>query len=405
MGMMAHVKVVATKDAKALEAAAPLLERDDPKGSVDPGGARAYAVLDHGSIELARLRYRLKDTPIRIAEQAFTAGGKAIPAGSFIVEGSAYEKLRAEAVPLGLTVVALDSQPTVPTHEAAAPRVAVYSTWGSTQNVGWVRYAFDQYATPYSLIFKDDVRKGRLRARYDVIVVPSQGRNSRALVWDVPMRGKPLAYEKTARYRYLGDYGASPDIRGGMGLEGLEALRQFVQEGGVLVTLGDSSAMPADFGIAPDVQAAPASKDFYAPGPIVQARITKPGNPIFYGYDETSFPVRWATNSLFAVPETRRDEVLMEFPGSKAGVLSGLMTAPDEIKHRPAIIDQPLGQGRILMFATNPIYRDQTFGEYRMLYNALFNYRQLGLGTELPAPAGDDAADAATDAGESKPAD
>jgi hypothetical protein len=62
------------------------------------------------------------------------------------------------------------------------------------------------------------------------------------------------------------------------------------------------------------------------------------------------------------------------------------MTTPEEIKHRPAIIDEPLGEGRILMFAANPIYRDQTFGEYRMLYNALFNYRQLGLGAEAPAP-------------------
>ena len=347
---------------------------------------------------MARLRYRLKDTPIRIAERAFAAGGRTVPAGSFIVDGAAYAKLKDAVIPLGLTAVALEAQPTVPTHEAAAPRVAVYSTWGSTQNVGWVRYAFDEYATPYSLIFKDDVRKGRLRARYDVIIVPSQGRNSRALVWDIPMRGKPLAYEKTARYRFLGDYGASPDVRGGMGLEGLEALRQFVEEGGVLITLGDSSAMPADFGIAPDVQVAPAPKDFYAPGPIVEAKITKPGNPVFYGYDDLSFPVRWATNALFAVPDTRRDDVLMEFPGGKPGVLSGLMTAPDEVKHRPAIIDQPLGEGRILMFATNPIYRDQTFGEYRMLYNALFNYRQLGLGTEVPAQAEDETTDAPADA-------
>jgi hypothetical protein len=402
MGMMAHVKVTAAKDPAALKAAAPLIDRDAPQGTIDAPGAKAYAVIDHGSVELARLRYRLKDTSVRIAEQAFTAGGATVPAGSFIIDGAAYAKLKDSVVALGLTAIALDAAPSVATHEAAAPRVAVYSTWGATQNVGWVRYAFDQYETPYSLIFKDDVRKGRLRARYDVIIVPSQGRNSRALVWDVPVRGKPLPYEKTARYRFLGDYGASPDIRGGMGLEGLEELRRFVEEGGVLITLGDSSAMPADFGIAPDVQAATASKDFYAPGPIVEAKITKPGNPVFYGYDEQSFPVRWATNALFAVNEPRRNQVLMEFPGGKAGVLSGLMTTPDEVKHRPAIIDQPLGEGRILMFATNPIYRDQTFGEYRMLYNALFNYRQLGLGTEAAAPAADDAAGAASGEAEAK---
>jgi hypothetical protein len=399
MGLMAHVKVVASSDPKALDVATQPVDQDRPQGSLDPAGASAYAVLDHGSIELARLRYRLGDTPIRIAEQSFTAHGRAVPAGSFIVEGAAYAKLAKSVVPLGLTAIALDAPVTVPTHPAALPRVGVYSTWGSTQNVGWVRYGFDQYETPYSLIFKDEVRKGKLRARFDVIVVPSQGRSSKALVWDVPMKGKPLPYEKTARYRFLGDYGASPDIRGGLGLAGLEELRRFVEEGGVLITLGDSSAMPGEFGLAPNVEVSRPSKDFYAPGPIVQAKVTKPGNPIFYGYDETSFPVRWATASLFALPPTKRDEMLMEFPGGKAGVLSGLMTTPDEVKRRPAIIDEPVGEGRILMFATNPIYRDQTFGEYRMLYNALFNYRQLGLGAEAPAPTPEPEGKAETPAG------
>jgi hypothetical protein len=402
MGMMAHVQVVASADAKALAAPAALIDADAPQGSIDPPGAPAYAVLDHGSIELARLRYRLGSTPIRIVEQGFKAGVHDVPAGSFVVDGAAYAKLAEQVVPLGLTAVALAQPLTVPAHEAAAPRVAVYSTWGSTQNVGWVRYAFDRYETPYSLIFKDEVRKGRLRARFDVIVVPSQARSSRGLVWDIPMRGKPLPYEKTAQFRFLGDYGSSPDIRGGMGLEGLEQLRRFVEEGGVLITLGDSSAMPGEFGLAPDVEVSRPSKDFYAPGPIVQARITRPGNPIFYGYDEASFPVRWATNALFALPSETHAQVLMEFPGGKSGVLSGLMTTPDEVKHRPAIIDEPVGEGRIVMFATNPIYRDQTFGEYRMLYNALFNYRQLDLGAAAPpavadAPESEDKGEAAAD--------
>jgi len=399
MGLMAHVEVVQSADPKALQAPAGPVDTDQPRGSIAASGAGGYAVPDHGAIALARLRYRLKDAPVRIAERPFTDAGHAIPAGSFILPGSVYDRLAREAAPLGLDVIALSGPPSIPTHPAELPRVALYSTWGSTQNVGWVRYAFDQEETPYSLMFKDEVRRGNLRARYDVIVVPSQGRSSKALVFDIPMHGRPLPYLKSTEHPFLGDYGSSPDIRGGMGLTGLEALRRFVEEGGVLITLGDSSAMPADFGLAPDTEASRLpGKDFYAPGPIVTAHVTRPGNPVFYGYDETSFPVRWATANLFALPPTRRDEVLMEFPGGKASVLSGLMTGPELIDHRPAIIDEPVGQGRILMFATNPIYRNQTFGEYRMLYNALWNWRELGLGTEVPPPAhlgDDDARDSA----------
>jgi hypothetical protein len=384
MGLMTHVKVVASADKTALDVATTPVDRFDPQGSADAEGAPAYAVLDYGSVNFAKLRYALKDTPVRIAEQSFKAGDKTVPAGSFVVDGPAYARLKAAAIPLGLTVVAVKDKITVPMHEAALPRIAVYSTWGSTQNVGWVRYAFDQFGTPYSLILKDELKKGGLRARFDVIIVPSQARSSKGLVFDIPMHGKPLSYEKTARFKFLGDYGSSPDIRGGMGLEGVEELKKFVEQGGVLITLGDSSAMPADFDLAPDVETGHASGDFYAPGPIVNAKVLKPANPIFYGYADDTLSVRWATSTLFSLPSYDRADVLMEFPGGKKNVLSGLMNGADSIKHRPAIIDRPVGQGQVLMFATNPIYRWQNFGEYRMLYNALFNYRQLRLGTDAP---------------------
>ncbi len=388
MGLMAHVKVVASADQTALDVPVTPVDTFAVQGSTAAAGASAYAVLDQGSINLASLRYALKDVPVRIAESGFTADGHKVPAGSFIVEGKNYARLKAAVDPLGLTTVALSAPVSVPTHEAGLPRVAVYSTWGATQNVGWVRYAFDQYKTPYDLIFKDEVRKGGLRKRYDVIVVPSQGRSARQLVFDIPMRGKPLPYTKTAQSRFLGDYGSSPDIRGGMGLEGLAELRRFVEEGGTLITLGDSSAMAPDYGLAPDVEGTRVSKDFYAPGPIVNARVTAPASPIFYGYTDKLIPVRWAsTNTLYSLPERARGLVLMDFPGGSANVLSGLMTTPDEIKNRPALIAEPLGQGLVLMFATNPVYRWQNFGEFRMLYNALFNYRQLDLGLQ-PAPQG-----------------
>jgi hypothetical protein len=310
------------------------------------------------------------------------SGRQGVPAGSFIVDGKAYEKLKAAVAPLGLTAVALDKAPTAPMHEAALPRLAVYSTWGSTQNVGWVRYAFDQYETPYDLIFKDEVRKGGLRARYDVIIVPSQGRSAKGIVFDIPMRGKPLPYTRTAEFPTQGAYGSSPDIRGGMGLTGLEELRRFVADGGTLITLGDASALPGEFGITPDVEVTRPTKAFYAPGPIVNAKVLKPTNPVFYGYTDTSLTVRWATTALIALPFRNQNDVLMSFPGGDKAVQSGLMVGAAEIKNRPAIVDLPVGSGQVLMFMTNPVYRWQNFGEYRMLYNALFSYKQLrqGLG-------------------------
>ncbi len=64
----------------------------------------------------------------------------------------------------------------------------------------------------------------------------------------------PLAYTKTERFKYLGDYGSSPDITGGMGLEGVVELQKFVEKGGLLITLGVASDLPADFGITRRVE-------------------------------------------------------------------------------------------------------------------------------------------------------
>jgi hypothetical protein len=407
MGLMAHVKVTPSADRKALDIAATPVDVDRPQGSIGAPGAVAYAVLDHGSVNFAPLRYRLKGEGVRIAEAGFKAGDTAIPAGSFLVDGKAYAKLKAAVIPLGLTAVALTERPTVASHEAALPRLAVYSTWGSTQNVGWVRYAFDQYETPYDLIFKDEVRRGDLRARYDVIVIPSQGRSSKNFVFDIPVTGKPLPYTRTAQYPTQGAYGSSPDIRGGLGLEGVAELRKFVEAGGTLITLGDSSAVPGEFGVTPDVEVTRASRAFYAPGPIVTAKIVKPANPIFYGYTDPTTTVRWATTALFSLPIRDQNDVLLSFPGGDKAVQSGLMVGASEIKDRPAIIDLPVGRGQVLMFATNPVYRWQNFGEYRMLYNALFSYKDLrqGLGGPpvLPDPNAKD--DEKKEGGEDKGAD
>ncbi|HET9389557.1 MAG TPA: M14 family zinc carboxypeptidase [Steroidobacteraceae bacterium] len=377
MGLMAHTRVIESADPKVLEVPVEPVERFEVRGEMGPAHAAAYAVLDYGSPNLALLRYRLKGVPISIAEQSFQSAGRTVPGGSFLFEGKAYERLKPQVESLGLRALALDSRPDVPSHPAALPRIAIYSTWGSTQNVGWVRYTFDQLETPYDLIFKERLRKGGLHSAYDVIIIPSQGRSGRSLVYDLEMHGKALPYTRTSRYKYLGAYGASEDIRGGMGLEGLLELRKFVAAGGTLITLGEASEVPAEFDITPTIEVSHPTQKFYAPGPIVQARILKPKSPIFYGYEGTDVSVRWATNSLLHVKVRDKDRVLMEFPGGAKNVLSGEMRGAEEVEDRPAIIDMPVDKGRVVLFVTNPIYRWQNVGEFRMLYNALLSYRNL----------------------------
>jgi hypothetical protein len=378
MGLMTHTKIVESADAEVLTVPTSLIDKFDPQGTVSGKSSAGWAVIDNGSVNMATLRFRLKDIKLRIAEQPFQAGNQNVPAGSFIIGSAAGAQVRTAVESLGLTAVGLDAEPKVPMHDADLPRIAVYSTWGSTQDVGWVRYAFDHFETPYDLIFKERVKKGDLRAVYDVIVIPSQARNAKGLVYDIAPKSKPLAYTKTADFKYLGDYGSSEDITGGMGLDGVIELRKFTEQGGLLITLGEASYFPPEFGITRTIESARPTNQFYAPGPIVQADLLKPAHPIFYGYTEKTMPVRWAGGPLLTVPRAdRKEQVLMEFPGGDKNVLSGLMKGAGEITKRPAIVDVPVGQGQVLMFATNPCYRWQNLGEFRMLFNALLNFNDF----------------------------
>lgn len=372
MGLMNHAEVKEIADKAVLDVPVDAVDTLNITGTVK-GNGPVLAILHNGSNSLITLRYRLKDLKFEATEASYKAGDTELPAGSLLVESSARTKEQIEK--LGLRAIALPAAPGVAKHPVDLPRLAVYSTWGSTQDVGWVRYAFDHFEVPYDLIYKERIRKGSLRDSYDVIVIPNQGRgSSKSIVFDIESKHKPLDYTKTPEFKSLGEYGESDDITGGMGLAGVEEFDKFVQDGGVLITLGASSYFPADFGIARAVDSSRPTQQFYAPGPIVEAEIVKPAHPIFYGYTQKTVPVRYANGPLLRVPEDDRRWILMRFPGTDGSVLSGLMKGVAETRNRPAIVDVPSGAGHVVLFATNPCYRWQNLGEFNMLANAILHF-------------------------------
>ncbi len=386
MALMTHTEIKPISDKAVQAVAVDPVDQYTPVGTVkDVAAASVYAVPDHGSPNLVTLRYGLKDVAVQVAEKSFTGDGATFGAGTFLVPASAGSTLKPLAKELGLDVVGLAAVPKVAEHAATLPRLAIYSTWGGTQDVGWVRYTFDQYKVPYDLIFKERVLEGNLAKDYDVILIPNQMRTAKGLVFDIPREDKPVSYEKTDRFKFLGDYGSSPDITGGMGGVGVAEFQKFVEGGGTLVTLGTSSAFPPDFGLTPTIDTSNPAGKFYAPGPIVDADILRPENPIFYGYSAKTVAVRYANGPLLRMTEEMdKNDVLMRFPGGEKSVLSGLFNGADDIKGRAAIAVAPDGKGEVVMFMTNPIWRWQNLGEYRMMFNTLMNYRNLAPG---PAPA------------------
>ena len=395
MPLANNIEVKTIEDRGILDVPATLLSADVvTTGSLTAteGTASFYAVKHNGSLNLITLRYRLKDADVKAASAPFNVGDDEWPAGSFLLPAT--DRARQAIESLGLAAHALSAMPEVATTDVDLPRIALYTTWANTEKVGWVRLAFDRFEIPFDLIHKDHVRAGaNLRAKYNVIIVPHQTQNGKAVVYEQPKLSKPLPYKKSAEFASLGMYAETDDVRGGMGLEGVTEFQKFLDAGGLLMTFGVSSYFPADFGLARGLDAQRPATGWYAPGPYVQSEILQPAHPLFYGYDgQKTLPVRWADGPLlqagppaemaaFVGSSPERPQVLARFQGGEAGILSGLMRGADQLRNRPMIVDAPSGKGRVLAYVNNPIYRWQTFGEHALVFNALLFWN------DLPGPA------------------
>jgi hypothetical protein len=51
-----------------------------------------------------------------------------------------------------------------------------------------------------------------------------------------------------------------------------------------------------------------------------------------------------------------------------------------EIAQHPAVLDVPFGQGHVVLFSINPVYRGETRGTYSLVLNTVLNFDSLNAG-------------------------
>jgi hypothetical protein len=281
--------------------------------------------------------------------------------------------------------------------------VAIYHSWYSTQDAGWARYTFEQYGIPYRSIDKDDLRRGRLRSRFDVILVPSFFGSVARMVNGVDRKWSPLPYQRTTDTPNLGTPFSSPDITGGPEFAGMAALRDFLDQGGTVITLGAATGLVAETGIAAELSPHRAGSLFH-PGSIVRVRARGRTSPILYGYPDITTVFR-GNGPLYEVPDrdslmvvlqygatrkVERDEgPMLGIPdtesakasrpdsaegGDSAYVVSGMVRNEKEIVGQGAIFDVPVGKGRVVAFTFDPLHRFLNHHDFALVWNALANW-------------------------------
>ena len=255
MPLMRNVTVHKLTDKSALSTPVSAVTADIEVPGVVNGSGPVLVVENNTDNVLATFRFKNANVKMEAAEDDFTVDGHALRAGAFILRDAAATDagVLASIKQLGLVGYAT-SEVKVKTHALTIPRIGYVHTWHRTQDEGWVRAALDHYGIPYTYFADQKLRDGDLRAKYDVIIFPSVGGSSVSQVNGIPKNGPdPIPYKKTKLTPNLGVEDSSDDIRGGMGIEGLNELVKFVQAGGTLITEGSTTTILPDYGILTQV--------------------------------------------------------------------------------------------------------------------------------------------------------
>lgn len=410
LGAVRNVVTLPVTDSSVFSEALTLLTDDvRVRGAVTGADAGRAAFLIPATTEsnFAVFRFRLRQIRMSAAEDTFTVDGRSFPAGTVIVPlaGAGRETERQVLTALdslGLIAVAVRQVPTVARHELDVPRIGLVHSWTTTQDEGWVRYAFDRLAIPYTYISTQQLRDSSRLASVDVLVFPQAGFSPRTLVTGMPMTGPPIPWKRTPETPSLGGYDSTDDVRPGIGLDGLARLDAWVRRGGLLITEGSTATLPVQFGFGRGVSIVDA-RQLRARGAVFRSQVRDQSSPIAYGYADT-LPVYFSQAPLFQVDslDTRGSErardssvlrdmarslprVIVQFhPRADSLLISGLLDGGSELAGKAAVVDVPHGSGHVVLFAIRPFWRWESQGAFALAFNAILNWNDLGVRLATP---------------------
>ena len=237
-----------------------------------------------------------------------------------------------------------------------APRLGLYKPWTANMDEGWTRWVLDTHAFDYSSPTNAEMRAGDLAARYDAIILPDLGASG---ILNGHATGK-----------------LPPEYVGGIGTEGLANLRVFVEDGGTLICLNRATELPLKYfglgekGIVNVVEKGnqPKENAFFCPGSLLRVRIdTK--HPIGHGLD-SEMAIFFKFGPVFEAGRGGAN-VIATYPEFNP-LMSGWLEGEKRIRQKAALLEVPLGKGRVILFGFKPQHRGQSQGTFKLLFNAIY---------------------------------
>ncbi|HEY5884912.1 MAG TPA: M14 family zinc carboxypeptidase [Pyrinomonadaceae bacterium] len=242
--------------------------------------------------------------------------------------------------------------------EANPPRHALYKSHVPSMDEGWTRWIFNSQSSfrfrclTHRTLQDAAIRAGNLHLTLDSIIIPDQA--PRSILHGHAEGTMP------------------PEFTGGLGQEGVKALREFVEHGGTLVFLNRASEFAIEQFKLPvkNVVADVPEKEFFVPGSILKIDLDTT-HPLAKNMPRQS--IAWVEDSpVFEVNDDARNvRVIARYPSTGNPLLSGWLLGADRLKGKAAMVEVLMGKGRMILFGFRPQYRGQSLATYPLLFNSI----------------------------------
>ena len=258
--------------------------------------------------------------------------------------------------------------------ELKTPRVAVYEPWTANMDTGWTRFVLDTFKVQHTAIHNKDL-KNNLRKNFDTIVLASQSMQS---ILHGFREGEQSGAGRAGRGDDTGQQ--RPEYTGGIGVSGLSALVNFVQEGGTLITFDTANELPAQlFPLPVRIVSGSSSEEgggFYSPGSILRINVDNT-NPIAFGMpaDAYAFSSGGQAYDITLLPDFNKGERQVRSVATYAKknlLASGWISGERTVQGKSILVEANYGKGRVILFGFRPQFRGQTYGTFKLLLNAIY---------------------------------
>ena len=234
------------------------------------------------------------------------------------------------------------------------PRVGLYQSWTANIDEGWTRWVLESYEFPYTTLHNADVQAGGLRAKFDAIVLPDQ--TAKSLMEGQSSITVPAEY------------------RGGLGEKGWLRLREFLDHGGTLISLGDASNLLVERLPLPvrELKRTVLLDQHDGPGTILNLQVDT-ANPIGWGMASDTFGF-YMNSPFFQLTEgfsSQRARVVARYPNMGI-VASGWMRGEEYMLGRAAVVEVETLPGKVVLFGIRPQHRAQSHATLPLLFNSLY---------------------------------